>query len=133
MFVYELSGCGFELSKKNKKLLNIPKLHISLSFSCSSVIFRYFLLIISGAMNAGVPIIKCSKYILIILPSLVILTENLCTCLYPIPFIQNGQLYMLYFGIYYTECSIICLKGNKEKFNYSFNLSNFVRDCRYYF
>ena len=44
--------------KKNKKLLNIPKLHISLSFSCSSVIFRYFLLIIADAMNAGAPITK---------------------------------------------------------------------------
>ena len=42
--------------KKKKIILCIRKLHISLSFSCSSVIFKYVLLITSGAMNAGVPI-----------------------------------------------------------------------------
>ena len=43
-------------AKKKKILLYIPKLHISLSFSCPSVIFKYVLLITSGAMNTGVPI-----------------------------------------------------------------------------
>ena len=118
--------------QKKKNLLNIPKPHISLSFSCSPVIFRYFLLIILDVMNAGVPIIK---YIQI----------------YPYYTAQPGNFdgkptYLPLSHTFYSKRAVIrvifwsllhwmqyYMLKREQKFNYSFNPFNFVRGCRCYF
>ena len=84
-------------------------------------------------MNAGVPIIKyiqIYRYYTTQSGN----SDGKPTYL-PLPhtFYSKRHLYLLYFDIYYTECNIISLKGNKKKFNYTFNKFNFVRDYRCYF